>query len=110
MTAVATAPIYCEETAARAFLEQLRWPEGVICIHCGAFGDAIASVQNTGKRTKPPREGKGGQEISPNQSSWRFAFWVPPHRWGLDWRLYPRYRSVPPQATRGWSGRSATQR
>jgi hypothetical protein len=58
MTAVATAPIYCEETAARAFLEQLRWPEGVICIHCGAFGDAIASVQNTGKRTKPPREGK----------------------------------------------------
>jgi Transposase zinc-ribbon domain len=45
MTAVATAAIYGEETAARAFLEQLRWPEGVICIHCGAFGDAIASVK-----------------------------------------------------------------
>jgi transposase-like protein len=58
MTAVTTTPIYCEETAARAFLEQLRWPEGVICIHCGAFGDAVASVQNAGKRTKPPREGK----------------------------------------------------
>jgi transposase-like protein len=30
----------------------------VLCVHCGAFGDAIATVENTGKRTKPDKAGK----------------------------------------------------
>jgi transposase-like protein len=58
MTDVTSNPIYTDDDAARAFLEELRWPEGVICIHCGGFGDAIAPVENTGKRTKPPVAGK----------------------------------------------------
>jgi transposase-like protein len=51
-------PIFTDEAAARRFLEELRWPQGVLCVHCGAFGDDIAPVANTGKRTKPPVEGK----------------------------------------------------
>ena len=58
MTDITKNPIYTDETAARRFLEELRWPEGVLCVHCGGFGDDIAPVQNTGKRTKPAVEGK----------------------------------------------------
>jgi transposase-like protein len=51
-------PIFTDEAAARAHLEAIRWPQGVICLHCGAYGDAIAVVQKTGTRRKPASEGK----------------------------------------------------
>jgi transposase-like protein len=58
MTDITNNPIYTDEAAARRFLEEVRWPEGVLCVHCGAFGDDIAAVQKTGKRTKPEAPGK----------------------------------------------------
>jgi len=58
LTDITKEPMFTDEDAARAYIERLRWPEGVLCVHCGAFGDDIAPVQNTGKRTKPPVEGK----------------------------------------------------
>lgn len=49
-------PIFHDEEAARAHLEKLRWPGGILCIHCGAFGDQISAVQKTGtRRTKPSK-------------------------------------------------------
>ncbi len=51
-------PLFTDEAAARAHLERIRWPQGVICVHCGAFGDAISVVQKTDKRRKPKTEGK----------------------------------------------------
>lgn len=35
-----TAPIYTDETAARAHLEGLRWPNGPVCPHCGIVDQA----------------------------------------------------------------------
>lgn len=58
MTAIPNNPIFNDEDAARAHLEQLRWPQGVLCVHCGAFGDAISTVEKTDKRRKPPQAGK----------------------------------------------------
>ena len=53
-------PIFTDEAAARAHLEGIRWPQGIICVHCGAYGDAISTVERTAKRRKPtPR----GQEV-----------------------------------------------
>jgi hypothetical protein len=49
-------PIFTDEAAARAHLEALRWPNGIVCLHCGAYGDAISAVQKTAKRRKPTSE------------------------------------------------------
>jgi transposase-like protein len=53
MTNIPNNPIFHDEEAARAHLERLRWPQGVLCVHCGAFGDAISKVEKTDKRRKP---------------------------------------------------------
>ena len=37
-----SAPRFHDETAARAYLEALRWPDGPICPHCGVIGHAYA--------------------------------------------------------------------
>jgi transposase-like protein len=53
MTSIPKNPIFNDDDAARAHLEKLRWPEGVICVHCGAFGEAISKVEKTDTRRKP---------------------------------------------------------
>ena len=58
MTDITKNPIFTDEAAARAHLEHIRWPQGVICVHCGAYGDAISVVQKTGTRRKEPAEGQ----------------------------------------------------
>jgi transposase-like protein len=67
MTSIPKNPIFNDDDAARAHLEKLRWPEGVICVHCGAFGDTISKVEKTdtrrksadpNKRRKPARAGR----------------------------------------------------
>lgn len=40
MTSDLTAPIYTDEAAARAHLEELRWPHGPVCPHCGVVDQA----------------------------------------------------------------------
>ena len=51
-------PIFADEAASRAYLEKLRWPNGPVCVHCGAYGTMVAPVQNTGKTTKEKPKGK----------------------------------------------------
>ncbi|HZU88783.1 MAG TPA: IS1595 family transposase [Stellaceae bacterium] len=48
--AIITQPYFWDEEAAHAKLEQLVWPEGPICPHCGASG-RIGSVTGKGART-----------------------------------------------------------
>lgn len=43
-------PIFTNDDAARAYLEQLRWPEGPVCPHCGCVGNSTA-LQGTKHRT-----------------------------------------------------------
>ena len=49
---------------ARAYPEALRWPQGVVCMHCGAYGDAISVVQKTTKRRQPPDQSRKADEPS----------------------------------------------
>jgi transposase-like protein len=50
MTADLTNPIFTNEEAARKHFEAIRWPEGVICPHCGVVGEA---TELRGKTTRP---------------------------------------------------------
>jgi len=37
-----------DEDRCRTFLEGLRWPEGIVCLKCGAFGDRITPIPSRG--------------------------------------------------------------
>ena len=50
MTVRRSNPIYHDESAAREYLEALRWPDGPICPHCSAADNA---VKLQGKSTRP---------------------------------------------------------
>ncbi|HEY3317931.1 MAG TPA: IS1595 family transposase [Coriobacteriia bacterium] len=43
-------PYFHDDTAAREYLEQLRWAEGAICPHCGVIGEA---TRLQGKKHRP---------------------------------------------------------
>jgi transposase-like protein len=47
--------IYLNEEAAREYLEQVRWPDGAICPHCGSIGAYKLQPKVTSKR--PVRSG-----------------------------------------------------
>jgi transposase-like protein len=42
---VFSAPRFRDDTAAREYLEALRWPEGPVCPHCGVIGHAYAKAR-----------------------------------------------------------------
>ncbi len=50
MTADLTNPIFNDEDAARKHFEAIRWPDGVVCPHCGVVGEA---TELQGKSTRP---------------------------------------------------------
>jgi transposase-like protein len=50
MTADLTNPIFSNEEAARKHFEAIRWPDGVVCPHCGVAGEA---TELKGKSTRP---------------------------------------------------------
>src|ERR1017187_7119343 len=52
MTTAFTDPMFTDETAARQALESARWPDGPVCVHCGAI-ENIARVEGTKKSHRP---------------------------------------------------------
>src|ERR1041385_7452565 len=59
-------PQFQDEDAARQFLENLRWPDGTVCPHCGLIGEAYRIVRKepdleklklTRKRYRKPQKG-----------------------------------------------------
>jgi transposase-like protein len=59
-------PHFTNEDKAREYLEQMRWPDGVVCPHCGLVGEAykinvkektFEEIKATGKRIRKPRKG-----------------------------------------------------
>ena len=62
-------PHFQDEDAAREYLERMRWPDGVVCPHCGLIGEAyrinvkektaeeIEALKAAGKRVRKPRKG-----------------------------------------------------
>ena len=59
-------PQFQDEDAARQFLENLRWPEGAVCPHCGLIGEAyrivrkepdLEKLKETRKRYRKPQKG-----------------------------------------------------
>ena len=45
--------IFVDENAAREALEQVRWPNGPVCPHCGTIGPRIAKVEGTKRSHRP---------------------------------------------------------
>src|SRR3989449_1340808 len=43
-------PHFTDEDKAREYLEAMRWPEGVICPHCGVIGEAFRIVRKAKTR------------------------------------------------------------
>src|SRR2546428_8785893 len=62
-------PQFRDGDAAREYLEKMRWPDGVVCPHCGLIGEAykiavkektpeeIAALRKAKKRIRKPRKG-----------------------------------------------------
>jgi transposase-like protein len=62
-------PHFTDEDKAREYLEKMRWPDGVVCPHCGLVGEAyritvkektaeeIEAMRASGKRVRKPRKG-----------------------------------------------------
>ena len=44
MDAAYTNPIFTDEAAAREALESVRWPNGPVCVHCGAMEHVVRVV------------------------------------------------------------------
>ncbi len=42
-----------DDASARAYLESVRWPDGVACPHCGTVGEAYKIAANVGKKIRP---------------------------------------------------------
>lgn len=53
-----THPIFHDEAKARAHFEKLRWPDGPVCPHCGAFGESTAKVVRKIRKPRNPVAGK----------------------------------------------------
>jgi transposase-like protein len=47
---------FVDQDAARTFLERKRWPDGVVCPHCGVIGEAFRLQAKEGSK-KPARKG-----------------------------------------------------
>ena len=43
-------PIFTDANAARVALEEVRWPNGAVCPHCGSTGDDVARVETKSAR------------------------------------------------------------
>ena len=52
MTTAFTDPMFTDESAARQALESARWPDGPVCVHCGAI-ENIVRVEGTKKSHRP---------------------------------------------------------
>jgi transposase-like protein len=59
-------PHFQGEDKAREYLEKMRWPDGMVCPHCGLLGEAykltpkektFEEIKATGKRIRKPRKG-----------------------------------------------------
>src|SRR2546421_5897223 len=59
-------PYFTDEHKAREYLEAMRWPDGVVCPHCGLVGEAykitvkektFEEIKATKKRIRKPRKG-----------------------------------------------------
>jgi transposase-like protein len=53
----ALAQHFSDEDKARAFLEKLRWPDGVVCPHCGLVGEAYRLEPKPSKKNTHVRKG-----------------------------------------------------
>jgi transposase-like protein len=54
---IALAQHFSDEDKAREFLEKLRWPDGVVCPHCGLVGEAYKLEPKPSKKDTHVRKG-----------------------------------------------------
>ena len=51
MTDLLKNPIFKDETKAREWLEARVWPNGPVCVHCGATGDDVTKLESGNHRS-----------------------------------------------------------
>lgn len=73
------APHFTNEEAAREYLENLRWPEGTVCPHCGTVGNAYATKR--GKYRCAERECR--KDFSVTVGTVYERSHIPLHKWLL---------------------------
>jgi len=79
-----SAPHFHDDTAARAYLEALRWPEGPICPHCGAINHAYA-IRPAGTYRCAEKECRGNFTVTINSPMERSHIAL--HKWVLAFHL-----------------------
>jgi transposase-like protein len=71
------APHFQDEDKAREFLEAMRWPDGVICPHCGLVGEAYKltpKIKPVEVSTKPKLKSEATKRVrKPRKGLWKCA-------------------------------------
>ena len=75
-----SAPRFSDDTAAREYLESLRWPEGPVCRHCGSVGNAYA-LNRPGIYRCAEQECRGNFTVTMNSAIERSHIAL--HKWVL---------------------------
>src|SRR6266581_790193 len=80
-----------DDDAARAYLESMRWPDGVVCPHCGIIGTAYKIAANPGKKVRPGlyqcREKGCSKQFTVTVGTVFEDSKVPLHKWLIAWYL-----------------------
>jgi transposase-like protein len=90
-------PVYHDEDAARAHLEAVRWPDGVVCPHCGSMGKIrlLGAKKVEGKKPEGPGSmgagwwwcGDCNDKFTVRVGSVFERSHIPLHKWLLGFRL-----------------------
>ena len=76
MTVNLTDPIFTDEDKARAYFEEIRWPNGVTCPHCGNANSArIYSIARQCREENPSRVASHAKIATGNSPSAPVASW-----------------------------------
>src|SRR5208282_1782089 len=76
-----------DETAAREYLEALRWPEGPVCPHCGTLGKVYRLPAKQGKR-QVIKCGSCRRQFSVTVGTIFEDSHIPLHKWLYGFQLY----------------------
>jgi transposase-like protein len=79
-----SAPHFHDDTAARSYLEALRWPDGPICPHCGTVNHAYA-IKPAGTYRCAEKECRGNFTVTMNSPMERSHIAL--HKWVLAFHL-----------------------
>lgn len=80
-----------DDASARAYLESMRWPDGVVCPHCGVVGTAYRIAANPDRKVRPGlwqcREKGCGKQFTVTVGTVFEDSKIPLNKWLIAWSL-----------------------